>query len=222
MARIKTLWKAFAAGYVRFVERQGFLVILIVCIGVIAGTAAWTNQSGPTIPVPTPPAGNDASVAQLQQQWLKDVSTPTPAPTPQAVEWQAPLEQLSVLQAFNGARMSPSGITGLWRLHDAVDLRCSTGEQIFSMASGTVTEVCDKGLMGAYVIIDHGNGLVAQYAGMSLTAGLRKGDPVEGGQLIGFGGNGVLDESDMEPHLHLRVTQDGSAMDPLSLFAGKR
>jgi len=72
--------------------------------------------------------------------------------------------------------------------------------------------------MGASVTIDHGQDISAQYAGMSLHAGLREGDPVQAGQIIGFGGNEVLDESDLEPHLHLRVTRNGSAIDPLSLL----
>lgn len=215
----KARWKAFCTGYVRFVERQGFLVILTVCIGVIAGTAAWTNQAHQPVPVPTPPVMDAASVAQLQQERLADVSTPTPAPTCAPVVWQAPLESISVLRGFNASRLVQSGVTGLWQLHDAADLRCDNGEQIHAMAAGTVAEVTAKGLTGASVTIDHGEGIVAQYAGMTLGAGLRVDDPVVAGQTIGFGGSGMMDETDLGPHLHLRVTRDGRAIDPLSLFA---
>lgn len=214
----KAFWKAFSARYVQFVERQGFLIILMACIGVIAGTAAWTNQTQQPAAVPTPPVGDAASVAQLQQQSLRDAATPTPAPTQAPQLWQAPLETISVLRSFDASRMVQSGVTGLWQLHDAVDLRCAAGDPIHAMADGTVTDISEKGLMGACVTIDHGEGVTAQYAGMALLAGLRKGDPVEAGQTIGFGGNGVLDESDLEPHLHLRVTRDGNAVDPLSLL----
>lgn len=218
MATIKAFWKTLSKNYVQFVERQGFMIILAVCVGVIAGTAVWTNRSDGPVPVPTPPVGNAASVAQLQQQSLQDVATPTPAPSTAPQVWQAPLETISVLRSFDAARMVQSGVTGLWQLHDAVDLRCAVGDPIRAMADGTVTAVSAKGLMGASVTIDHGQGIIAQYAGLSLHAGLREGDPVEAGQIIGFGGNEVLDESDLEPHLHLRITRDGNAIDPLSLF----
>lgn len=218
MASIKGFWKAFSAKYVQFVERQGFLIILTVCIGVIAGTAAWTHQADQPAAVPTPPVGDAASVAQLQQQSLRDVSTPTPAPTAAPQVWQSPLDDLSVLRSFDGARMVQSGVTGLWQLHDAVDLRCAAGDQVRAMADGVVLDVSEKGLHGATVTIDHGSGVTAQYVGMAMTAGLRQGDPVEAGQTIGFGGNGVMDESDMEPHLHLRVTRSGNAIDPMQLL----
>lgn len=218
MAAIKGFWKNFSTKYVQFVERQGFMIILAVCVGVIAGTAVWTNRSDVPVPIPTPPVGDAASVAQLQQQSLRDVTTPTPAPSAAPQVWHSPLETVSVLRSFDAARMVQSGVTGLWQLHDAADLRCAVGDPVRAMADGTVAAVSAKGLMGASVTIDHGQAISAQYAGMSLHAGLREGDPVQAGQIIGFGGNEVLDESDLEPHLHLRVTRNGSAIDPLSLL----
>lgn len=212
----KARWEAFRTGYIRFVERQGFLVILCVCIGVIAGTAIWTNQAQQPVPVPTPPVGDAASVAQLQQQSLRDVSTPTPAPTQAPVIWQSPVEPVSVLRGFHAARLMQSGVTGLWQLHDALDLRCASGQQIQAMADGTVVAASENGLLGTTVTIDHGQGVTVQYAGMALDAGLRVGDPVEAGQTIGFGGNTVMDETDLGPHLHLRITQNGRAVDPLA------
>jgi len=218
MASIKACWKAFSARYVRFVEGQGFMIILAVCVAVIAGTALWTNQAEQLPPAPTSPAMDATAAARQLQESLRDVATPTPAPTEAPQLWQAPLESISVLRQFSGARLARSGVTGLWQLHDALDLRCETGQVIRAMADGTVLSVSAKGLMGACVTIDHGQGVTAQYAGMELHAGLRVGDPITAGQTIGFGGNGVMDESDLPPHLHLRVTKDGQAIDPLTLL----
>lgn len=219
MANVKAFWKTLCERYVRFVEHQGFMIILAVCVGVIAGTAIWTNRTEAPVPLPTPPVGEAASVAQLQQESLKDVATPTPSPSAAPPQWQAPLETISVIRGFDAARMVQSGVTGHWQLHDAVDLRCGAGEPIRSMSDGTVSAVAAKGLMGASVIIDHNQGICAEYAGMSLHAGLREGDPVQAGQIIGFGGNTVLAETDLEPHLHLRVTRKDDAIDPLSLLS---
>lgn len=49
-------------------------------------------------------------------------------------------------------------------------------------------------------------------------AGLQAGDPVTQGQTLGFVGEGPLVERDLEPHLHLRVTRDGNAVDPTLLW----
>jgi len=219
MASIKSILRSFSARYVRFVEQQGFMIILMVCVAVIAGTAVWTNQPAESPPVPTPPVGDAASVAQLQQQSLAEAATPTPSPTAAPQVWQAPLETVSVLRGYDATRMARSGVTGLWQIHDAVDLRCADGDTVFAMSDGVVTAVCDKGLQGACVTIDHGKEITAHYAGMALHAGLRAGDPVEAGQIIGFAGNEVLDETDMETHLHLRVTRNDQAIDPLTLLS---
>lgn len=218
MAKFKGMLKRFSEGYVRFVERQGFSVILLACVGVIAGTAVWTNQPMQTTAAPTPPTIDAASAAQLMQQSLNDVTTPAPAPTATVQVWQKPLSNVSVLQSFSASRLTQSVVSGLWRLHDAVDLRCAAGDPVSAMADGVVLEVDDKGLWGASITIDHGQNLHVQYSGMSLTAGLRAGDPVSAGQTIGFGGNTVVDETDLGPHLHLRITRDGAAINPLTLL----
>lgn len=209
-------WKRFSAWYVRFVERQGFAIILTVCVGVIAATALWANGATPAVPAPTSPVDGAALAAQLQQESLSQVSTPAPSAAPAA--WVPPVESISVLRAFDGTRLQRSGVSGLWQVHDAVDLRCAMGDTISAMGNGTVVQATDKGIYGACVIIDHGGGLVAQYAGMSLQAGLQPGDPVSAGQAIGFGGNTMVDETNQEPHLHLRVTCDGQAINPLTLW----
>lgn len=218
MGAAKELLKGFSSRYVKFVEHHGFTIILTVCVGIIAGTALWTNQPEPSVPTPTTPAMDAALAAQLQQESLQSVSTPTPNPTEPPLVWQSPLATVSVLREFDNTRLHPSGTTGLWQLHDGIDLRCTTGEAISAMADGTVVSVSSSGLMGAAVTVNHGQGMVIEYAGMAMLAGLQVGDPVSAGQTLGFGGNGVLDETDMEPHLHLRVTKNGQAMDPLTLL----
>ncbi len=216
MASFLAWWKRFAARYTQFVEKQGFLIIVAACVGVIAATAVWTRSDEQLPTAPTPPVYEAAPASQVQQQSLQSAATPTPAPT--FAPWQRPTDSLVVLSGFDAARLKRSAVTRLWRLHDAVDLQCEVGEQIRSMADGVVLEADSRGLLGAYVAIDHGQGLCAQYAGMTLLAGLRSGDPVEAGQVLGFAGNGVVDETDLGVHLHLRVTKDGQAIDPMSLL----
>lgn len=218
MGAAKELLKNFSSRYVKFVEHHGFTIILAVCVAVIAGTALWTSQPESVPPTPTSPAMDAALVAQLYQESLQNAATPTPVLTEAPLVWQSPVETVSVLQGFDNTRLHPSGTTGLWRLHDGVDLACSPGEVISAMADGTIISASSGGLMGASVTIDHGQGVVIEYTGMAMLAGLQAGDPVSAGQTLGFGGNGVMDEADLEPHLHLRVTRNEQAIDPLSLL----
>lgn len=214
----KTRWKRFEEGYTRFVEKQGFAVIITVCVAVITGTAVWTKQQREPYAAPTPPVMQDVSAAQLIQESMKNAATPSPAPTDAPVIWVQPVKACRVLQAFDGTRMVQSGVTGIWALHDAIDLAADAGEPIAAMAEGVVTACGQEGIRGSWVQVEHPEGVVAEYAGMSLLAAIEPGDRVRAGQTLGFGGNGMVGETDLGPHLHLRITRDGTAIDPVFLL----
>lgn len=188
---------------------------MLGCIGVIIATAVWTGQPTPQPVMPTPPVEDGAWVAQLQQQSLAEVATPTPRPAP---AWQPPLEDFSVLRGFDAARLTQSGTTGLWQLHDAADLACTVGQKVLALADGVVLRAGQDQLQGVHLLIDHGRGYEALYAGLALGTGLQAGDPVVMGQTIGFSGNHMAEEADLPPHVHLRVTLGGNAVDPLALW----
>lgn len=211
--------RRFSQGYQRFVERQGFAVVMTACIGVIVLTAVWSGRGEETLPTPTPPVDQAQVVAGLQQQSLAEVMTPTPSPSPSPSpeRYLWPTESRRVLRAFDVTRMQPSAVTGLWQVHDGVDLQAEAGDPVAAMADGQVLEVTEEGLQGAVVVVDHGE-VVATYAGMALTAGLRAGDPVEAGQTLGFAGEGMVEESDLPAHVHLSVLRDGQAVDPMLLL----
>lgn len=213
----KQRMKRFSQRYQQFVEKQGFPIIMTACIAVIVLTAVWSGRMDETIPAPTPPVDQAQSAAQLEQQSLSDVQTPAPAPSPTPAMWSQPLAKLTVLRGFDATRMTQSAVTGIWQLHDAVDLAADMGEIVFAIADGVVIACVDDGIQGAAVTIDHGSGVVSYYASLAQHAGLRPGDPVSAGQTIGFAGNGLLGETDLGPHLHLRVTRDNHAVDPLLL-----
>jgi len=203
--------------YQRFVERQGFAIVMTACIGVIVLTAVWSGRHEETLPMPTPPVDQGQAAAQLQQQRLAEAATPVPAPSAAPETWRCPLETCKVLRPFDVARMSQSATTGLWQVHDGVDLQAEPGETVCAMADGTVLSCAAEGVAGASVTVEHGR-VVATYAGMALLAGLRPGDPVEAGQTLGFAGEGMVEEAELGTHLHLSVTRDGQSVDPMLLL----
>ncbi len=206
-------------GYVRFVEKQGFPIIVTVCVAIITATALWTGQHQEDKWVaPTPPPTQDISAAQMIQQSLRQM-TAAPASTTAPRQWASPLEQAEVLRGFSADCMVQSGLTGIWAIHDAVDLAAVRGGKVRAISDGAVTEHGQDELLGAWLRIDHGDGMEAFYAGMALGGAFLTGDDVRIGDVIGYVGSGLLDESDLPPHLHLRVTRDGTAIDPLSLWA---
>lgn len=208
--------------YMHFVERQGFPIIVTVCVAVIAATALWTRHQDAPYVSPTPPPSGDISAAQLLQQSLRDTVTPSPAPTATPQVWRAPLEEISILRGYDASAMVQSGVTGLWAIHDAVDLQASRGAKVRAMADGVVSDSGEDALLGVWLRLSHGDGVEALYAGLALNNDYRPGDPVRAGDVIGYVGGGPLEESDLPPHLHLRVTKEGQPIDPTAFWDGRQ
>lgn len=215
---IKTILLHAKDRYTDFAEHQGFPIIVTLCVAVITATAVWTGNRQEAYVSPTPPVADHISAAQLLQQSLKEAATATPAPTETPRRWQAPLEHITVLQAYDAKKMIQNSTTSIWAIHDAIDLKCTPGEKILAMSDGIVLAAGSDKLNGAWLHIDHGNGIEALYAGMAVTGAYIPGDEVRLGAVIGFAGAESLAESHLPPHLHLRVTQDGCAVNPTLLM----
>lgn len=210
-------WKARWQRVKEVIDHQGFIIVVSACVAVIIATAVWTGRQEYTLAAPTPPVDQAQSAAQLMQESLRQVATASPAPTEAPESYTAPLARVASLQTFDDTRLTASGVTGVYRVHDAVDLAAEIGDPVTAMADGTVISVQEKGVNRVCVVIDHGT-IQATYAGMSLSASLRPGDAVKQGETIGFAGDGPMDEGDLEPHLHLRVTRNGVPIDPTLLW----
>lgn len=124
----------------------------------------------------------------------------------------SPLQQKGELLApFNQSRVGYA--------HMGIDIRAAEGTPIFASAEGIVTKAApdSKGVTkggGHMIFIDYGDGVEARY--MHLSAyGVKAGDRVKMGDIIGFTGN-TGDSS--TPHLHFEYYIGGQAIDPAFIF----
>lgn len=113
--------------------------------------------------------------------------------------------------------------------HDAVDLDGDYGDPVYAISNGQVTKVvrgnggegwCGKGsgATAAWVDINHGNGVNAQYYHIDPVSSLQVGDIVKPGQLIGHIANrGYVCGS----HLHFHMDMNGVSrtINPEDFFA---
>lgn len=123
---------------------------------------------------------------------------------------QAPVEG-AVTDGF-GWRTHP--ITGEQQFHSGIDIGAGMGTPVGAAGMGEVTTAGWYGGYGNAVIIDHGNGLSSLYGHLSSIL-CSVGDLVSAGQTIGLVGS---TGNSTGPHLHFEVTQDGSPIDPSSIF----
>ena len=84
------------------------------------------------------------------------------------------------------------------------------------MAAGDA-RVVSSGWQGGYgnaVVLDHGRGYTTLYGHMSRTAGLKRGQRVSQGQVIGYVGSTGMSTG---PHLHYEFRVNGVHRNPLSV-----
>lgn len=132
---------------------------------------------------------------------------------------QERLKGIPAIRPVNGIIISGYGmrihpVLRYKRMHEGIDFRADINTEVFATGDGTVKYVGRKGTFGNLIEIDHGFGFVTRYAHLSTFAeGLRAGDKIKRGELIGFSGNSGLTEG---PHLHYEVLVKNRTVDPLN------
>lgn len=149
----------------------------------------WSAPARPNVSAPDP-RGLEVLVARSAGTWPWPVTGP-------------------VIRGFDPPT-SPFGAG-----HRGIDIAVPFDTPILAPEAGTVSFA---GRVGGelFVTLDHGGGLSSTYSWLS-SVGVRKGDVVPVGQLIGTTGAGHPGST--LPHLHLGVRLDGQYLDPLASLA---
>ncbi|MCQ8896853.1 peptidoglycan DD-metalloendopeptidase family protein [Limnobacter humi] len=126
---------------------------------------------------------------------------------------RAPLAFSRISSGFTTARFHP--ILQTWKAHKGVDYAAATGTPVMATASGIVKYAGQQNGYGNFIEIQHPGGISTAYAHLSgFARGLRKGQSVEQGQIIGFVGSTGWATG---PHLHYEFRVNSVARDPLSV-----
>ncbi|WP_300800657.1 peptidoglycan DD-metalloendopeptidase family protein [uncultured Desulfovibrio sp.] len=124
---------------------------------------------------------------------------------------QAPLSFTRITSRFSHNRKHP--VLGYSRPHLGVDYGAPTGTPVKAVGDGVVIKRGWAGGYGNQIILKHEAGLESWYAHLSGYArGLKKGQRVRQGQVIGFVGSTGLSTG---PHLDFRLKQNGKFINPV-------
>jgi murein DD-endopeptidase MepM/ murein hydrolase activator NlpD len=129
---------------------------------------------------------------------------------------KAPLKFSRISSRFSHNRLHP--ILKIRRPHLGIDYAAPTGTPVFALGDGRVTHrTWDTKGGGNYIKIRHNSIYRTVYMHLSNFAkGIRKGDVVKQGQLIGYVGKTGLATG---PHLDFRIYKNGKPIDPLKVEA---
>ena len=157
--------------------------------------------------------------AQEYKEWLATyVPTTRPSGTdttpstqaPSSSGWVKPLLSYTITSPF-GMRVHP--ISGVYKMHEGVDLSAPQGTPIYAAKSGKVTTTSfQAGGAGYYVSINHGDGFSSVYMHMTHYI-VKPGNYVNAGQVIGYVGS---TGGSTGPHLHFGIAYNGKYVNPMN------
>lgn len=203
---------------------KGFYIALALCLAAVGAIGYFTliRPANVTIDDPTPPT---RQTERNDAQWTAPVLQPEPIEVPAVEEEPAPEpEDLlpQVVSPLDGTTVTVFSMTELlydqtmadWRTHNGIDVQAEEGAAVKTAADGTVVSVTDDELMGTTVVIEHSGGYTTHYSSLQADVPVAEGQAVHAGDVIGCVGSTSAAESEMGPHLHFSVSQNGNAIDP--------
>ena len=104
-----------------------------------------------------------------------------------------------------------------YRIHLGLDIGTLAGASVSAMADGVITQVFDDVSMGKCIAIKHSGDAYTIYKNLAanLPDTVLVGKSVKAGDVIGYVGESAMVEIADEPHLHIEMTVNGLAVDPL-------
>jgi len=124
-----------------------------------------------------------------------------------------PVDAIRITSPFTTMRLHP--ILKTYRAHLGVDYGGSVGTPIRAAGNGKVTFVGDKGGYGKTIEVNHDSSYKTLYAHLNgFGKGIRGGQSIKKGQLIGYMGNTGLSTG---PHLHFGLYRNNVAINPVSV-----
>lgn len=127
-----------------------------------------------------------------------------------------PVESVSVLHDYG---FYYNSTLHAYYEHEGMDFACEEGTSVCAIADGTIESIYEEDILrGSEITVKHENGLKSVYAYVDAKSGLKVGDSVKVGQVIGTVSAASGEEYKDGAHLHLEVYVDGKPTDPETIL----
>ena len=233
-----------------FIKKEGFYVVLFLCLCIVASIAAITSRNSKVNADKTPKvqveetAGNttEGTTNQIpnaevvtEDKEPKDEAKAEDKDTSKSQETQ-PVSNSSnkFINPVEGQIVRGySYPTAVWvdtmehlRSVKGIDIASAAGTDVKAVADGIVEKVDnDKTVLGQYVQIKHANGLITVYSNLDEKVSVKSGDTVKQGQVIGKVGKTATTfiEEKYGDHLNFQVidTTKNQQVDPTGYLSLK-
>ena len=159
---------------------------------------------------------SSATTKSNVQTTLSSEALDAAAGKPYESYYMAPIGN-GVTKAYSNGELVYSETMNDWRVHNGTDFKAEKGDPVKAITDGIVLDVYEDSLMGVIVEVNHGNGVIVKYCGLSKNPPVKKDTSLTMGQTIGTVGE-IPVESVEQYHLHLEVTIGKKQIDPASIL----
>lgn len=226
----------------QFLKKEGFYVILFVCLCAVATVAVITAgnrkdvATNPPVIEETAKAEGEASIDPKNFNDALQVKKEELEPVPD-IQVQKENDSKAVSKQTNSEAVNPvegslaraysedpvyMASTKDYRPHFGMDIKTEKGAPVVVSMDGVVKTV-DVSTEGTYVEVDHQNGVLTKYCNLEEKVNVKKGDNVKASQELGKIGNTTnFAYEEYGPHLHFEVLKDGKSVDPAKFVSYKK
>lgn len=224
-----------------FFKKEGFYVILFVCLCIVATVATVTARNNKT-KVKTPvvqeqlekptsevalnngnePKAEIDNALEVKKNPTPSIAISVPKNGSSAVvsktvdtKFSKPVE--GTLARSYTTETVPCETIGTFKTNHGMEIKAKIDSRVTSVLDGKVETIAnDKTELGQYVIINHQNGLKTVYANLNEKVNVKVGDTVKKGSLIGTVGKtrGSYSDESFGDHLHFEVMSGKDYVDP--------
>lgn len=210
-----------------FLDKQGFYIVLGLCLVVISITAvlSLTKQGKDDVAQKETTTQEDGVKANYggENMVLEDVTTEQPQTTTEQKKQQISISRPTegdVIMEFAMDKLLFNSTLKQWTTHKGIDIAANEDAAVKAVLAGTVESVNEDALMGQTIVIAHEGGYKSVYSNLKKEVSVAKGDKVEKDKEIGKVGKSALSEFDMDSHLHFEFLVNDKSVNPMEFMSG--
>ena len=187
------------------------LIIAAIVVGIVFGVRGNRNN----FTIDTPPTDQDGDNSGDENNNPPDDGgneDGDSVDTSSQYEFISPIENVSLLKTHEFAY---DRTMDWYRLHQAMDFSAPAGTEVMAVVDGTIVSIIESDMLDyAVVKISHANDLTTVYKFIDPVEGLKVGQKVNRGQVIGTVAVASGSENADGEHLHFEVYKAGECVDP--------
>lgn len=223
-----------------FFKKEGFYVVLFVCLCIVATVAAVTARNNKLAKNQPPVVVQPKEDLNLAIKNTEDEKTELPNAL--QVKNSAPSSAITVPKNGTSSTAVSNQVDtkfakpvdgtlarayttdtvycatiGTYKTNNGIEIKAALGKPVYAVLDGKVEVVDNDGTeLGKYIIINHQNGLKTVYANLDEKVNVKAGDIVKKGQEIGKVGKtrGNYSDENFGDHLHFQVKKGNDYVDP--------